>query len=97
MFLSPSALRICPLVEHQQGHEVKESVGSGALCIRKPWPGMARTVFGDHERFMNTYLRPYPGTQFSKCCRFVAFKNLVCQTEGLGPKQFELLYTRAVV
>ena len=38
---------------------------SGALCIAKPWPGMARTVYGDHERFLDTYYRPYPGTYFT--------------------------------
>jgi acetyl-CoA synthetase len=37
----------------------------GVLCIGQPWPGMARSVFGDHERYMNTYLRPYPGFYFT--------------------------------
>ena len=38
---------------------------SGNLCIRKPWPGMARTIYGDHEKFLNTYFRPYPGLYFT--------------------------------
>ena len=37
----------------------------GVLCISKPWPGMARTVLHDHERFMNTYFNPYPGSYFT--------------------------------
>jgi len=34
---------------------------SGHLCIKKPTPGMARTIYGDHERFLDTYYRPHPG------------------------------------
>eukprot|EP00924_Labyrinthula_sp_SR-Ha-C_P000045 augustus_masked-scaffold_60-processed-gene-0.75-mRNA-1 protein AED:0.03 eAED:0.03 QI:0/-1/0/1/-1/1/1/0/656 len=37
----------------------------GVLTIKHPWPGMARTVYGDHERYMNTYFRPYPGYYFT--------------------------------
>ena len=33
--------------------------------MRRPWPGMARTIYGDHEKFLNTYYRPYPGLYFS--------------------------------
>ena len=44
-----------------QGKEVKDKVGLGALCIRNPWPGVARTIYGDHNRFLDTYFRPYPG------------------------------------
>ena len=32
-----------------------------ALVIAQPWPGMARTIYGDHERFIETYLKPNPG------------------------------------
>ena len=38
---------------------------SGHLCVKRPWPGMARTIYGDHEQFLNTYYRPYPGLYFS--------------------------------
>ena len=44
-----------------QGRELKGNEVSGNLCVRKPWPGMARTIYGDHERFLDTYYRPYPG------------------------------------
>lgn len=37
----------------------------GALCLRKPWPGMARTIWGSHERFLETYFKPYPGQPLS--------------------------------
>ena len=38
---------------------------SGALCLGVPWPGIARTVFGDHKRFVETYFSPYPGYYFT--------------------------------
>lgn len=37
----------------------------GVLVMARPWPGMARTIFGDHEKFINTYYRPYPGYYFT--------------------------------
>ncbi|NWQ81166.1 ACS2L synthetase, partial [Columbina picui] len=38
---------------------------SGALCISQAWPGMARTIYKDHKRFLETYLTPYPGFFFT--------------------------------
>lgn len=46
----------------------KELVGpnvEGVLAIRNTWPSIARTVYGDHDRYMNVYLRPYPGFYFT--------------------------------
>eukprot|EP00483_Globobulimina_turgida_P004906 UN04915 len=34
---------------------------SGILVIKRPWPGIARTVYGDHERYLETYMNHYPG------------------------------------
>jgi len=42
-----------------------EGAGSGYLVIKDPWPGMLRTVFGDHERFRQTYFTTYPGLYFT--------------------------------
>ncbi|MDA7741988.1 acetate--CoA ligase [Francisellaceae bacterium] len=36
----------------------------GALAIKQPWPGIMRTLFGDHQRYMDTYFAPYPGYYF---------------------------------
>jgi acetyl-CoA synthetase len=38
---------------------------SGVLAIAKPWPGMARTVYGDHKRFLSTYFEPFKGYYFT--------------------------------
>ena len=37
----------------------------GRLCIAQPWPGLARTVWGDHARYVGTYFSTYPGFYFS--------------------------------
>lgn len=37
----------------------------GMLCIKQPWPGMARTIYGNHERFLETYMKPFPGYYFT--------------------------------
>jgi acetyl-CoA synthetase len=37
----------------------------GVLAIRQPWPGMARTCLGDHERYLQTYFRVYRGYYFT--------------------------------
>jgi len=38
---------------------------SGALVITRPWPGQMRSVYGDHQRFIDTYFKTYPGYYFS--------------------------------
>ena len=45
----------------EQGDEIEGNGVSGLLAIKQPWPSMARTIYGDHERFMQTYLSAFPG------------------------------------
>ena len=47
------------------GNEIKEKNKSGKLCIKYPWPSMARTIWGDHKRFKETYLSAFKGYYFS--------------------------------
>ena len=44
---------------------VLEGAASGNLVITDSWPGMMRTVYGDHKRFVETYFSTYPGTYFT--------------------------------
>ena len=44
---------------------VLEGATEGNLCIARAWPSMMRTIYGDHERFMNTYLTTYSGKYFT--------------------------------
>ena len=39
--------------------------GEGRLCLAQPWPGVARTVWGDHERYVATYFSTFPGLYFT--------------------------------
>ncbi len=45
--------------------KVLEGATDGNLCITDSWPGQMRTVFGDHERFEQTYFSTYPGKYFT--------------------------------
>ena len=45
--------------------EVLEGECEGALIITRPWPGMMRSVYGDHDRFKSTYFSQYPGNYFT--------------------------------
>ena len=53
------------LLDPVTGKELTENDVEGVLCIRKPWPGLARTIYGDHDRFVKTYLSTYPGYYFT--------------------------------
>ena len=44
---------------------VLDGAASGNLCITDSWPGQMRTVYGDHQRFIDTYFVQYPGTYFT--------------------------------
>ncbi|RIK85417.1 MAG: acetate--CoA ligase [Hyphomicrobiales bacterium] len=55
---------VVPQIVDNEGNVV-EGEGSGNLCIAEPWPGMMRTVYGDHERFIQTYFSTYPGRYFT--------------------------------
>jgi acetyl-CoA synthetase len=53
------------LIVDEKGTEIQGNGVEGNLCIRQPWPGMARSVYGDHERFRTTYFTTYPGLYFT--------------------------------
>ncbi|MFT6633187.1 MAG: acetyl-CoA synthetase [Bacteriovoracaceae bacterium] len=54
-----------PILVDNEGIEVKGNPAEGNLCIRSPWPGIARTIYGDHKRYQETYFTTYPGTYFT--------------------------------
>ena len=54
-----------PLLVDENGKEIMGNNVSGNLCIRKPWPGILRTTWGDHERCKQTYFSTYPGLYFT--------------------------------
>ncbi len=53
------------VLEPESGKVIKDTVAEGVLCMADSWPGQMRTVFGDHQRFMETYFQAYPGYYFT--------------------------------
>lgn len=56
---------IQPVVVDEQGKEIHGNDIRGRLCIKFPWPGQMRTVYGDHKRFFKTYFEQFPGLYFT--------------------------------
>ena len=55
---------IRPILVDAEGAEIEET-GEGNLCIADSWPGQMRTVYGNHQRFIDTYFTQYPGRYFT--------------------------------
>jgi len=53
-----------PVLLDEVGKEIS-GAGSGVLAIKSSWPGQIRSVFGDHQRMVDTYFKPYPGYYFT--------------------------------
>jgi acetyl-CoA synthetase len=56
---------VVPALFDAEGNTL-EGPAEGGLVILRPWPGMMRTVYGNHERFIKTYFSTYPGIYFSE-------------------------------
>ena len=54
-----------PLLVDDQGRRLEGDDVSGNLCLERTWPGQARTVYGDHERFHSTYFTQFDGLYFT--------------------------------
>jgi acetyl-CoA synthetase len=55
---------VIPQIVDAEG-KVQDGAVSGNLCIADSWPGQMRTVYGDHQRFVDTYFSNYPGKYFT--------------------------------
>jgi acetyl-CoA synthetase len=53
------------ILNSKTGEEIQGPNATGVLCFKGSWPSIARTVYGDHERYMDTYFRPYKGYYFT--------------------------------
>ncbi|MCX5771696.1 MAG: acetate--CoA ligase, partial [Candidatus Hydrogenedentes bacterium] len=61
---SRAFLGVEPVILRDDGTETDANEG-GKLCIKKPWPGMMRTMWGDHDRFIDTYFTMYKNIYFT--------------------------------
>lgn len=50
-----------PVLVDENGNEIEGNQAEGKLCIRFPWPAMARSIWGDHDRYKETYFSQFPG------------------------------------
>jgi len=56
---------IQPVIVDAEGRYLCHKSVEGNLCIKFPWPGIARTLWGDHERYKISYFSQYPGLYFT--------------------------------
>lgn len=56
---------IQPVLMGEDGTKLTENQVEGKLCIRFPWPSMARSIWGNHERYEETYFSTYKGKYFT--------------------------------
>lgn len=54
-----------PAIMDENGKEISGNGTEGRLAIKFPWPGIARTIYGDHQRFRDTYFSTFPGKYFT--------------------------------
>ncbi|NQY06770.1 MAG: acetate--CoA ligase, partial [Flavobacteriaceae bacterium] len=55
---------IQPVLMNNEGHEITDIEAKGRLAIKFPWPSLARTIYGDHERYKNVYFSAYENMYF---------------------------------
>jgi len=56
---------IQPVLLDEHKNEIEAQSGTGNLCIKRAWPSIARTIYGDHQRYIDTYFSAYPGYYFT--------------------------------
>lgn len=56
---------VFPVLMSAEGKEIPEAEAEGSLCIQKPWPGIARTIYKNHARYVETYFSTFPGYYFT--------------------------------
>ncbi len=54
-----------PVLVDEEGKVIEGNDVRGNLCLARSWPGQARTLYGDHQRFLETYFSQYPGYYFT--------------------------------
>ena len=56
---------IQPVLMDELRNEIDGNQVTGSLCVKFPWPSMARTIWGDHQRYIDTYFKAFPGKYFT--------------------------------
>ena len=82
------------IIDPVSGDEIHGNDVEGVLAIKKPWPSMARTVWGAHKRYMDTYLNVYKGYYVSCPLLFGPWKEVKRYDSSLAT---ELVATTKVI
>lgn len=53
------------ILDPVSGEELHGNNVEGVLVLKTPWPSIARTIYEDHNRYLDTYMRPYPGSFYT--------------------------------
>jgi acetyl-CoA synthetase len=53
------------ILDPVSGEELHGNNVEGVLVLKTPWPSIARTIYQDHNRYLDTYMKPYPGTFYT--------------------------------
>ena len=64
-FATKPFLGVQPMLVDDNGNELKDNNIVGKLCVNFPWPPIARTIWGNHERYINTYFSTFKGKYFT--------------------------------
>jgi acetyl-CoA synthetase len=56
---------VVPTLVDSDGKEITDTIAQGNLCIKYPWPGIVRSIWNDHQRYIDTYLSTYKGMYFT--------------------------------
>jgi len=64
-FATKPFIGIQPILLDEKGDELKVFNTVGKLCIQYPWPSIARTIWGDHKRYINTYFSAFENKYFT--------------------------------
>jgi len=64
-FATKPFIGIQPILLDENGNELKEFNTVGKLCIKYPWPSIARTIWGDHKRYIDTYFSAFENKYFT--------------------------------
>ena len=64
-FATKPFLGVQPMLVDDNGNELKDNNIVGKLCVNFPWPSIARTIWGNHERYINTYFSTFKGKYFT--------------------------------
>lgn len=86
------------IIDPVSGEEISGNDVEGVLAFKQPWPSMARTVWGAHKRYMDTYLNVYKGYYVRvSCSKSIEFPLTLCSSLVMALVAITMATTGSVV